>query len=124
VEDALRSSIAPALLEACASRILLPNDRVLEPSIKTSYEKLGLNSRQLQILSAAIPKRQYYYQSRLGNRLFNLELGPVALAFCAASRPEDKALIKELLQNFPRETFLQHYLKHKQLEWVVPLLNL
>lgn len=123
VEDALRSNIAPALLEACASRILLPNDRILEPSIKTSYEKLGLNSRQLQILAAAIPKRQYYYQSRLGNRLFNLELGPIALAFCAASRPEDKSLIRELLKQFPHNIFLQHYLKNKQLDWAVPLLN-
>ena len=96
VEDALSSSIAPVLLESCASRILLPNDRVLEPRIRESYEKLGLNEKQLQILATAVPKRQYYYQSRLGNRLFDVELGPIELAFCAASRPEDQALVKNL----------------------------
>lgn len=118
VEDALNTSIAPALLESCPSRILLPNDRILEPTIRAAYEKLGLNDRQLQILANAIPKRQYYYQSRLGNRLFDLELGPIALAFTAASRQEDQALIKELVEKYGRENFLKHYLNHKQLNWV------
>jgi len=116
VEDALNSSIAPVLLESCSSRILLPNDRVLEPKIRESYEKLGLNERQLQILSAATPKQQYYYQSRLGNRLFNLELGDIAFAFCAASRPEDKALIKDLLARHGRGKFLMNYLHVKGLD--------
>lgn len=121
IEDALNTSIAPVLLESCPSRILLPNDRILEPNIKASYEKLGLNERQLQILSMATPKRHYYYQSRLGNILFDVELGPLAAAFCAASRSEDKALIKELLQKYTREKFLTAYLKAKGLKWAMDL---
>lgn len=123
VEDALHASISAALLESCPSRILLPNDRILEPSIRAAYENLGVNERQIQILASAMPKQQYYYQSRLGNRLFNLELGPIALAFCAASRPEDKALIKSLLEAYGRENFLQHYLENKNLAWVLELLK-
>lgn len=119
VADALTSSIAPVLLESCSSRILLPNDRILEPSVRSYYEKLGLNERQLQILSTATPKLQYYYQSRLGNRLFNLELGSLALAFCAASRPEDKQLIKKLVQQYGPKKFLTHYLSERQLGWAV-----
>ena len=117
VEDALACKIAPALLESCPSRILLPNDRILEPKIRDTYEKLGLNDKQLQILSTAMPKKQYYYQSRIGNRLFDLELGDIALAFCAASRPEDKQLVKSILKEFGREKFLSQYLKVKNLEW-------
>jgi len=117
VEDALNTSIAPALLESCPTRILLPNDRILEPTIRAAYAKLGLNDRQLQILATATPKQQYYYQSRLGNRLFNLELGPIALAFCAASRQEDQLLIEELVEKYGRESFLEHYFKNKQLDW-------
>lgn len=117
VEDALSSSIAPALLESCPSRILMPNDRVLEPKIRESYERLGLNERQMGILSNALPKRQYYYQSRLGNRLFDLDLGPIALAFCGASQSEDKALIYGLLTTHGREHFLEHYMKAKGLGW-------
>jgi len=117
VEDALASNIASALLESCPARILLPNDRVLEPKIRESYEKLGLNERQMQILATAVPKRQYYYVSRLGNRLFDLELGPVALAFCAAASQEDKSLIKKMLTDHGRERFLEYYLQDRGLKW-------
>jgi type IV secretion system protein VirB4 len=121
IEDALATHVSSVLLESCPSRILLPNDRILEPNVRASYEKLGLNSRQLQILSMATPKQQYYYQSRLGNRLFDIELGPIALAFCAASRSEDKLLVKELLRKYGRENFLAEYLKTQGLEWAVEL---
>jgi len=111
-------------LESCSSRILLPNDRILEPNTRTAYEKFGLNEKQLQILSTATPKRQYYYQSRLGNRLFDLELGPFAAAFCAASSYEDKQLVKKLSQKYPKEDFLEEYLKAKNLTWASELYQL
>ncbi|HBY55289.1 MAG TPA: conjugal transfer protein TrbE, partial [Coxiellaceae bacterium] len=124
IEDALNTSISSILLESCPSRILLPNDRILEPNIRSSYEKLGLNERQLQILSTATPKQQYYYQSRLGNRLFDVELGPLTLAFCAASRAEDKILVKEILNKYGREKFLLEYLQTKDLKWAMELYHL
>lgn len=123
IEDAFATSIAATLLESCPSRILLPNDRVLEPKIRLSYEKLGLNERQLQILSTAMPKLQYYYQSRLGNRLFNLELGAVALAFCAASTKEDQALVKKILVEYGKDGFLKQYLQIKNLDWILDLIR-
>ena len=123
VEDALATNIAPVLLESTPSRILLPNDRALEESIRKSYEKLGLNDRQLQILVSMQPKREYYYQSRLGNRIFELLLGPIALAFTAKSRPEDKTQIKMLINQHGRNNFLEHYLKTVGLEWAWQLIN-
>lgn len=123
IEDALATSISAVLLESCPSRILLPNDRVLEPNVRKSYEKLGLNERQMQILATATPKLQYYYQSRLGNRLFNVELGPIALAFCAASRAEDKALVRKLLKKPGKDKFLEAYFQAKKLDWAVELLK-
>lgn len=123
IEDALATQISSVLLESCPSRILLPNDRILEPSVRASYEKLGLNDRQLQILAMATPKQQYYYQSRLGNRLFSIELGPLALAFCAASRAEDKILIKDILEKYGRQRFLIEYLKARGLEWAISLIE-
>ena len=88
--DIRDSSIAPAIVESCASRIFLPNPQAFEPQIRAVYEGFGLNGRQIEIVATATPKRDYYYQSRLGNRVFDpLGLGPVALAF-AASSPEDQ----------------------------------
>ncbi|RVT49882.1 hypothetical protein EOK94_30275, partial [Klebsiella pneumoniae] len=65
--------------------------------IRTVYEGFGLNSRQIEIVATAQPKRDYYYQSRLGNRLFDLDLGPAALAFSGASTPQDQRDIDRVL---------------------------
>lgn len=123
VEDALNATIAPALLESCPSRILLPNDRILEPRIHLAYQKLGLNERQCQILAQALPKRQYYFQSSLGNRLFDIECGPIALALCAASTPEAKQLIRSLWQEHGEQGFLAHYLHAQGLAWAWQMAN-
>jgi type IV secretion system protein VirB4 len=40
-----------------------------------------------------MPKRDYYCQSRRGNRLFELGLSDVALALCAASSKTDQTAI-------------------------------
>src|SRR5262249_13086637 len=42
--DVERSSIAPALIESCPTRIFLPNDRALEPQARAVYERFGLNA--------------------------------------------------------------------------------
>ena len=68
------SAIAPAIIESCPTRIFLPNERALEPQIATIYRRFGLNDRQIEILSRSTPKRDYYCQSRRGNRLFELGL--------------------------------------------------
>ncbi|WP_286846131.1 conjugal transfer protein TrbE, partial [Spongiibacter sp. UBA6593] len=60
--DIQASSIAPAIIESCASRIFLPNPQATEPQIRTVYEGFGLNARQIEIVATAEPKRDYYYQ--------------------------------------------------------------
>src|SRR3546814_21149753 len=74
------SAIAPAIIESCQTRILLPNERAIEPQITAIYRRFGLNDRQIEILARAMPKRDYYCQSSPGNRLFELRLSAVALA--------------------------------------------
>ena len=124
VHDAMNSSIAPALLESCPARILLPNNRALEPKIREDYEKIGLNNKQINILANALPKRQYYYQSRLGNRLFELGLGPVARLFAAASTQEDQLLLKELRQQYPSHAeFIKAYCMQHDLSWAWEAMN-
>ncbi|MEM7569756.1 MAG: conjugal transfer protein TrbE [Pseudomonadota bacterium] len=97
LSDIASSSIAPALIESCPLRIFLPNDRALEPQQHKTYAAFGLNQRQIQIIAQATPKQDYYFQSRAGNRLFDLNLGPIALAFCAASSKDDLRLIDDIL---------------------------
>src|SRR3546814_13957944 len=82
---------------ATLCRSCLPNDRAAERQIARIYYRFGLNARQIEILSRAAPKRDYYCQWRRGNRLFELGLGDVALAFTAASSKSDQLRIDELV---------------------------
>ena len=109
--DVSASPIASTIIEACATRIFLPNDRAREPHSRAFYEALGLNARQISLIANATPKRDYYLVSREGCRLFELGLGPAALAFVAASRPEDHVLIDRVLAEAGREGFAAAWLE-------------
>jgi len=117
------SAIAPAIIESCPTRFFLPNDRAIEPQIAATYRKFGLNDRQIEILSRAVPKRDYYCQSRRGNRLFELGLGPLALAACAASSKTDQAAIADTLARSGPEGFAAAWLCRRGLPWAARLLD-
>jgi type IV secretion system protein VirB4 len=103
LSDAVRSGLLDVLLESCPTRILLPNeeadkggtDAVLGP--RDLYTLFGLNEAEIAILKNAVKKRHYYYTSPEGRRLFELALGPLALAFTAVSSREDVARVLNLI---------------------------
>ena len=115
--DIERSSIAPALIESCPTRIFLPNDRALEPQARAVYARFGLNDRQVEILSIAAPKRDYYAQTARGNRLFELGLGPIALALCGSSSPDDQRLIDRIAAKSSPSGFADALFRAKGLPW-------
>ena len=122
LNDVVDSTIASALIESCPTRIFLPNDKALQEETAKIYYRFGLNERQVRILATATPKRQYYYQSSLGNRLFELGLGPVALAYCAVSSKEEQKKIQQVLETYGKEGFNAAWLQHKDLPWAAELL--
>ncbi len=115
------SNIAPAIIESCPTRLLLPNERAIEPQITAIYRRFGLNDRQIEILARATPKRDYYCQSRRGNRLFELGLSEVGLALCAASSKSDQTRIAELVAEHGQDGFLAAWLRDRGVEWAVDL---
>jgi type IV secretion system protein VirB4 len=121
--DITESSIAPAIIESCPQRILLPNDRAVEPQGRQAYARFGLNDRQIDLISRATPKRHYYLQSARGNRLFELGLGPVALALCSASGPEWTRRIDALLAEHGADNFAVQFLRTAGLDWAAELLS-
>ena len=120
--DIADSPIAPAIIESCLSRIFLPNNRAMEPLQKLAYERFGLNNRQIVIIASATPKRDYYFQSHGGNRLFDLQLGPVALAFCGAGSEQDHADLDYVLDANGPDNFADNWLRFKGLEWAANLM--
>jgi type IV secretion system protein VirB4 len=122
LSDIDNSAIAPAIIESCPTRLLLPNERAIEPQITAIYRRFGLNDRQIEILARATPKRDYYCQSRRGNRLFELGLSEVGLALCAASAKSDQGDITRLHAEHGRDGFLAAWLRHRSVQWAADLI--
>jgi len=113
--DVEQSAIAATIFEACPTRIYLPNDRAREPRTRAFYESLGLNQRQIAIITEAAPKRDYYVQTRAGARLVDLALGPAALAFLGASTPQDQSAIDRIIEEHGAVAFARAWLEARSL---------
>lgn len=118
LSDALTSGLLDVLLEQCPTKILLPNKEAhLQGSKETPgpadlYRLFGLNSAEINILKNGQYKRHYYYRSPLGRRLFELSLGPLALALVAVSSKDDLAEVRQLIADHGTDWPL-FWFKHK-----------
>ena len=96
LSDAARSQMMDVLVEACPTKIFLPNEEAGTEASAGFYRAFGLNETQIEIIRTATKKKHYYLVSPEGRRLFDLGLGPVALAFAGATSPEDISRIRQL----------------------------
>ncbi|OAM43567.1 VirB4 family type IV secretion/conjugal transfer ATPase [Eikenella halliae] len=100
LSDASKSGILDVLNESCLTKIYLPNPFARDEDATILYKRMGLNERQIEIIATAIPKRQYYYTSPQGRRLFELALGPLSLAFVGVSDGDTLALMYKFIDQF------------------------
>ncbi|MCB5204746.1 conjugal transfer protein TrbE [Neorhizobium sp. T786] len=122
ISDAERSGIIDVLKESCPTKICLPNGAAREPGTREFYERIGFNERQIEIVSSATPKREYYIATPDGRRLFDMSLGPVALSFVGASGKEDLKRIRELKSQHGRDWPI-HWLETRGVPDATSLLN-
>src|SRR3546814_8623468 len=78
---------------------------------KTAYE-MRISDWSSDVCSSDL---DYYCQSRRGNRLFDLGLGDIALAFTAASSKTDQIRIDELVKAHGQNQFAAAWLRHRGL---------
>lgn len=119
------SSIAPVIIESCMTKIYLPNPTAREETILPIYRSFGLNEREIDIISQATGKRQYYFKGNKGTRLFEFALDqcPIALAYCGASSKEDQKKVEVLLQQYGKEGFNSPWLMYKRLPEAAEIYN-
>jgi type IV secretion system protein TrbE len=91
------------------------------PQARAAYDRFGLNQRQIELIARATPKRHYYLQSARGNRLFELDLGPIALAVCGASSPAAQNRIDTILADHADDRFLPRWLASLGLAWAADM---
>lgn len=82
------------ILESCPTKIFLPNPQANNTQVKEQYQKIGLSEEQSRLISKSVPKRDYYYSSSLGNRMFSLDLDATSLAFIGKADQESLSKIK------------------------------
>lgn len=117
LEDVAGSPIASTIFSACQSRILLPNVEA-EKASRDLYKLIGLTDREMELLAHSTAKRDYFFSSPAGKRMFQLELGPVALAFVAASGLEDREMAK-MLYGLHGKNFAWYWLKYRGVDPMV-----
>lgn len=93
ISDADRSGIIDVLVESCPTKICLANPSAQTPAMRSFYQRLGFNERQIELIANARPKRDYYCVTPEGRRLFEMSLGPLTLAFAGVS---DRAQIRQI----------------------------
>ena len=112
--DIMNSKLFTTILDACLTKIFLPNANALADNYSVIYKKFGLNSKEIQIISEATPKKDYYYKSPKGSRLFELVLGQNTLKLVGANDPEVQKEAKELYELVGGgEKFTRNYLSLK-----------
>jgi type IV secretion/conjugal transfer VirB4 family ATPase len=123
IADATNSPILDTILSACPTKIYLPNDEALTPHMAKAYGQFGLSPTELSILAQAQKKRDYYYRSPRGRRLFTLDLGPIALAFTGMSSPDDHRFLDSIPESTPGTDAAELILRHRGLPWAADLIR-
>lgn len=112
--DAEKSNMLDVLISETATKIFLPNPAANSPTNAAFYKLFGLNEKQISIISSAVQKREYYFYSSEGCRLFNLALQPLMLAFVGASDRESLKNIEALYYQFG-DDWIHPYLAAKNI---------
>lgn len=111
ISDAVNSGILDVLLESTATKIYLPNPEANTEETYKLYKKMGLNDREIAMISKARKKREYYLVSENGRRMFEFALGPIALAFVGVSDKEQLATVEKMVAEHG-ESWPEVWLKH------------
>ena len=114
LSDAFNSSILDVIVESTATKIYLPNIYARNEGFAEFYTKMGLNSRQIEIISSAVPKNEYYLVSEQGSRLFSFAIGPLAMSFVGVSDRESVQHIMQLEKQFG-EQWIEQWLRERGL---------
>jgi type IV secretory pathway VirB4 component len=109
IADAAKSDIASTILQQCHTKIYLPDEEAQAPGSREMYRSFGLSDPEIDLIARSQKKRDYFYKSSLGTRLFRLELGPIQLGLITG---QDHAFLDEVSQKDGAD-ILYEILEHK-----------
>ena len=110
IADAAKSDIASTILQQCHTKIYLPDEEASAPASREMYRAFGLSESEIELVARSQKKRDYFYKSSLGTRLFRLDMGPIQLGLITG---QDHAFLDELAQKAEAD-ILWEILEHKK----------
>jgi type IV secretion system protein VirB4 len=117
-----KPELLSTILSACHTKIFLPDEEAQTPAMAQAYAQIGLSSAEIDILAKAQKKRDYYYRSVKGRRLFQLGLGPVALALVGMSREADQRFLDHIVQTREPSEYALAMLERREAAWAAETL--
>lgn len=103
--------LLPVIVENMPSKIFLANEAMNTMSQKM-YELFGLNAREIEIVKNLIPKKEYFYRSVEGGRIFDLNLSSLEAAFLTATSKIDQKKAAEY-KHLPPDEFTAAWKEYK-----------
>ena len=99
VADVERSPLKTTVIQQCLTKIYLADPSALTAGMFPVYRAFGLSDAEIGLIAGAAMKRDYFYTSPAGRRLFQLDLGPLTLALIGGA---DHALLDSLAAAYPQ----------------------
>jgi type IV secretion system protein VirB4 len=97
VADVANSPLRTTVVQQCLTKIYLADNTALNPAMTEYYRMFGLTDSEICLIADSTMKRDYFYTSPLGRRLFQLDLGPLTLALAGAP---DHALLDSFASKY------------------------
>jgi type IV secretory pathway VirB4 component len=122
LSDFANCPAAPILIESCPTKVFLPNSEALHPNIKPIYTGFGLDDAKIARIAGARRKSEYFMINDEGCSLFNLDLGPIAMAFTTMTGKQDQIVLDRIVATTPPEEYGEAILRHRNLPWAADLM--
>jgi len=84
VADVEKSPLKTAIVQQCLTKIYLADKFAFTEAMRRVYGAFGLTDTEIACISSAQMKRDYFYTSPLGRRMFQLDLGILTHALIGA----------------------------------------
>jgi type IV secretion system protein VirB4 len=85
VADIEKSPLKTTVIQQCLTKIYLADPAARTAGMTEVYQAFGLSGAEIALIAQATMKRDYFYTSPLGRRLFQLDLGPLSLALAGSA---------------------------------------
>jgi len=115
VADVVNSPLKTTITQQCLTKIYLADPTAITAGMMEVYLQFGLTEAEISLIASATMKRDYFYTSPLGRRLFQLDLGQLTLALIGTP---DHALLDKLASQYePGSALCEEILTAKNVDY-------